>query len=180
MAGELTTARLVLRRWRDEDAEPMAAINRDAEVSRFLNRPTDERAVAAFHRVVTEHWDRHGYGFYAIESRAGDLRGRLIGFAGVAHPEFLPDLAERPEIGWRLARDAWGHGYATEAARAVRDEAFGPLGLEELIAIIHPENERSRRLATGLGMEVEQKVLNPVLGIDVEVWHAVSSAAARP
>lgn len=167
---DLITPRLRLRRWRPEDEAPMAAINRDPEVTRYLNRPVDAKAVGAFFGVIASHWDDHGFGFYAAESREPESRGRLLGFVGVAYPTFLPDLAERPELGWRLARSAWGRGLATEAAIAARDDAFGRLGLAELISIIHPENVRSQRLAAKLGMAVERPIRNPVLGRDVDVW----------
>ncbi len=150
----------------------MAAINRDPDVIRYLNRPVDEQAVRAFFGLLLDHWDRHGFGFYAVESRAGDTAGQFIGFVGVAYPMFLPGLAERPELGWRLARTAWGQGLATEAATAARDDAFDRLGLEELISSIHPENARSRRLAAKLGMSLEQQVYNPVLDRQVDVWHS--------
>jgi len=159
---ELITPLLRLRRWRGEDAEAMAAINRDPEVTRFLNRPVDDLAVQTFFGVVTDHWNEHGFGFYAIESEPGS-DGRFIGFVGVAYPTFLPDLARRPELGWRLASDTWGRGLATEAAAAARDDAFHRLALSELISIIHPENRRSRRLATKLGMTVQRQIDHPVL-----------------
>ncbi|MDQ1686850.1 MAG: hypothetical protein QOC82_3587, partial [Frankiaceae bacterium] len=163
---ELRTERLRLRRWRPEDAAPMAAINRDPDVTRYLNRPTDPPVVDAFHALALEHWAVHGYGWWAVELR----RGGFIGFAGVSHPVFLPAVADRPELGWRLARAAWGLGYATEAAAAARDDALGRLGLGELISIIHPENARSQSVARKLGMAVETHVRHPVLDIDVEIW----------
>lgn len=167
---EPITPRLRLRRWRGEDAEAMAAINRDPEVTRYLNRPVDEQAVEAFFGVVSDHWDRHGFGFYAVESREPESEGRFIGFVGVAYPTFLPEVAQRPELGWRLARDTWGRGLATEAATAARDDAFQRLALAELISIIHPENTRSRRLAGKLGMSLERQIDNPVLDRKVDVW----------
>ncbi len=178
----LITPRLRLRRWRGEDAEAMAAINRDPEVTRFLNRPVDEPAVEAFFGVVTDHWNEHGFGFYAVESRETGDGGRFIGFVGVAYPTFLSGLAQRPELGWRLASDIWGRGLASEAAAAARDDAFHRLALSELISIIHPENRRSQRLATKLGMTVERQIDNPVLDGQVNVWQVaqwVSEAAAR-
>ena len=167
---ELLTPRLRLRRWRAEDEPPMAAINRDPEVTRYLNRPVDEDAVRAFFGLVNDHWDQHGFGFYALESREPDHAGQFIGFVGVAHPAFLPELAKRPELGWRLARSVWGRGLATEAASVARDDAFDHLNLPELISIINPENARSRRLASKLGMTIERKVHNPVLDRDTDVW----------
>jgi RimJ/RimL family protein N-acetyltransferase len=111
--------------------------------------------------------------------RAVELLGgeeRFVGFAGFSHPTFIPAVADRPELGWRLARSAWGAGLATEAATAVLRDGFGRLGLSELIAVIHPENERSRRVATKLGMHRERQVHNPVLGREVDIWQTAPSA----
>lgn len=165
---ELMTARLRLRPWRPEDAEPMAAINRDPEVTRYLNRPVDEEAVEAFFGLVIEDWSAYGFGFWAIELRQPEPT--FIGFAGIAYPTFLAELADRPELGWRLTRTAWGHGYATEAATAARDDGLGRLELAELISIIHPRNLRSQRLASRLGMARERQVFNPVLNRQTDVW----------
>ncbi len=164
---ELMTERLRLRRWEPGDRGPMAAINRDAEVTRYLNRATDDSAVQEFHEKVLGHWAKHGFGFWAVQSLAG---GELIGFVGVAYPTFLEPVAHRPELGWRLARSAWGKGFATEAAAAARDDALGRLGLDALISIIHPGNARSQAVARKLGMSVESHVRHPLLGIDVETW----------
>jgi RimJ/RimL family protein N-acetyltransferase len=170
MRDELLTPRLRLRRWRPEDEAPMAAVNRDPEVARYLNRPVDDAAVAAFYADAAAHWDQHGFGFYALESREPGTGGAFVGFVGVAYPAFLPALAHRPELGWRLARRAWGRGLATEAARAALAEARDRLDHDELISIIRPDNERSRRLAHKLGMTIERQVHNPILGRDVDVW----------
>ena len=173
-AEVLLTERLRLRPWLARDEAPMAAINRDPEVTRYLNRPTDEAAVAAFFGDVAAHWDAYGYGFYAV-----DLLGaaeRFVGFAGFSHPTFIPAVADRPELGWRLARSAWGAGLATEAATAVLRDGFDRLGLSELIALIHPENERSRRVATKLGMRPERQVYNPLLGREVDIWQTTAGA----
>ena len=183
------TPRLRLRRWRAEDEAAMAAINADPAVTRYLNRPVDAAATAAFYAGVAEHWDEHGFGFWAVELREPELprpaaeagRGEgpaaFIGFAGVAHPTFLPELAARPELGWRLARRAWGRGLATEAATAARDQAFATLGLPELISIIHPDNARSRRVATKLGMTLSERVHVPALGREAGVWTLAAPAS---
>lgn len=170
LVGELRTPRLRLRTWTSDDAAAMAAINRDPDVTEYLNRPVDDDAVAAFYQLVTDHWERHGFGFYAVESTEADKAGAFLGFVGVAYPSFLPALAHRPELGWRLGRGAWGRGLATEAAQAVCALAFKRLDFDEVIAIIHPANLRSQRVATKLGMAIEQQVENPVLSMLVDVW----------
>jgi RimJ/RimL family protein N-acetyltransferase len=158
----------------------MADINRDPEVARHLNRPIDERSIAAFYTLVTDHWDEHGFGFWAIEARHAELAGELIGFVGVAYPTFLPELATHPEIGWRLARRAWGVGLATEGAVATRDHARYTLNLGALISIIHPDNARSQRVATKLEMTLARHVHNPMLDRQVEVWQTNARERTTP
>jgi RimJ/RimL family protein N-acetyltransferase len=158
----------------------MAQINRDPEVRRYLNRPVDEAAVAAFFGQIVGHWDEHGYGPWALECNEPGLKGRFLGFAGLAHvPPFLAAAGTAPELGWRLGRSAWGRGLATEAAVAARDDAFGRLALPEIISIIHPENDRSRRVAIKLGMQRRRAIENPVIGIDVDLWHLAAAGARR-
>jgi len=170
---ELLTERLRLRRWRPADAAPIAAINRDPEVARFLNNPA---AQEGFYERALDHWSTHGFGWWAVE-RLGDAR--FIGFVGVAYPTFLPEVADTPELGWRLASAAWGRGYATEAAIAARDDAFARLGLPSLISIIHPENARSQRVARKLGMSVGRRVHHAARGLDVDIWETGLRPAPR-
>jgi RimJ/RimL family protein N-acetyltransferase len=169
-ASQLRTPRLLLRQWRPGDDVVMGQINSDPEVTRYLNRPVGPTATSAFLQGAIAHWDTYGFGFWAVQSLAPEDAGALLGFIGIAHPTFLPELASRVEIGWRLARRAWGRGLATEGAVAARDYALRVVGLDELISIIHPENERSRRVATKLGMTMEQRVRHAGLDRDVDVW----------
>lgn len=138
------TERLVLRRFTPADAEAFAAVNADPEVTRFVGGPLDREASDAFLARTMAFWDERGYGRCAVEEA-----GTLLGFAGLGtHPIAGDDV----EIGWRLARHAWGRGLATEAARAVADLAFGPWGLSRLVAVMHPENAASLGVARNLGM----------------------------
>lgn len=144
----LHTARLVLRRWRDSDLAPWAALNADPEVREHLGDVlTRERSDASVRRFQAE-FDRRGYGWWAVEVRA---TGAFIGFAG------LDDVEEGMpfsgvEIGWRLARPAWGQGYATEAALTVLAHGFGTLGLPEVLAVTTATNLRSQAVMRRIGM----------------------------
>jgi RimJ/RimL family protein N-acetyltransferase len=170
MDGEpiLQTPRLSLRRWLPDDEAELAAIDADPEVTRYLNPPVTP--AARFIERCLEHWTQYGFGLCAVELREEPEAGRFIGFVGLSHPTFLAEVAHRPELGWRLGRDAWGRGLATEAAIAVRDDAFGRLDLAELISVIHPDNAASQRVATRVGMRVEGTVHHPGLALDVDVW----------
>jgi RimJ/RimL family protein N-acetyltransferase len=147
------TERLVLRRWTGEDREALAAINGDAEVMRWvgsgrvLGRGLSDELVVRFER----EWDERGFGLWAVSWRA-DPRGELLGFCGLTMPAFLPEVLPAAEVGWRLARRAWGRGVATEAARAALAFGFGERGLREIVAVVAPENARSLRVVEKLGM----------------------------
>lgn len=149
----VATERLILRRWCDEDAPALAAINADAEVMRYigsgrpLGRALSDELLARFER----EWEERGFGLWVVEEV--DAPGRLLGFCGLTVPMFLPEVLPAVEVGWRLARDAWGRGIATEAARAAVAYGFGELGMREIIAIVHPDNARSLRVCEKLGMQ---------------------------
>ncbi|MEV6209908.1 GNAT family N-acetyltransferase [Kitasatospora sp. NPDC051914] len=145
---ELRTERLLLRPWRESDLAPWAAMNADPEVrehlGELLTREQCEAGVAAF-RADTE---RRGYGWWAVEAAA---TGEFVGFAGLDDvDEDMPFTGV--EVGWRLARSAWGHGYATEAGRACLDFAFDTLRLPEVLAVTTAANHRSQAVMQRLGM----------------------------
>ena len=147
------TDRLLLRRWRATDREPFAAINADPEVMRFigtgavLGRGLSDDMVVRFER----EWEQRGFGLWAISER-DDPDERLLGFCGLTVPMFLPSVLPAVEVGWRLARGAWGKGYATEAARAAVAFGFAEGFAEEILSIVDPANERSLRVCAKLGM----------------------------
>lgn len=171
---ELRTKRLHLRPWRDSDLEPLLEINSHPDVYEFLSRIPDRAATAELIAAARQHWDEHRFGFFAVEPLIGPLAGELIGFCGVSHPAFVPAVADRTELGYRLARPAWGHGYATEAALACRDDAFYRVGLPELIALVDPANARSQRVAEKVGMTPGPPVRNPLTGTDLTIWALTS------
>lgn len=145
---ELTTERLLLRGWHDADLAPWAEMNADPQVREHLGdvltRAQSDASVARFRR----EYDERGFGWWAVEELAS---GRFIGFAGLDVVDAGLPVAG-VEIGWRLARAAWGRGYATEAARAVLAFAFENLGLAEVVAITTTGNLRSQAVMRRLGM----------------------------
>jgi len=141
----------VLREWTDEDLAPFALLNADPEVMRYFPaslRPEESDALA---RRIRADLDSRGWGLWAVEVLDGPSRG-FAGFAGLAAPRFEAPFTPAVEIGWRLARRFWGHGYATEAARAVLAVAFGRLALDEIVSFTTADNHRSRAVMTRLGM----------------------------
>ncbi|MEV6976050.1 GNAT family N-acetyltransferase [Kitasatospora sp. NPDC093806] len=147
----LYTDRLLLRRWRESDLEPWAVMNADPEVrehlGEVLTREQSDASVARFEAA----FDRRGYGWWAVEVRES---GEFVGFAGLDEvDEGLPFGGV--EIGWRLARPAWGRGYATEAARAVLAHGFEVLALPEILAVTTASNVRSQAVMRRLGMTTD-------------------------
>ncbi len=143
MVPTLTTERLTMRGWRSEDLGPYAEIATDAEVMRFVGGTLERREAWRQLAVFAGHWVLRGYGLWAVERE-----GALVGRVGLWRPEGWPGL----ELGWLLARPAWGHGYATEAARAAMRWAWSELDTDQLISIIAPQNDASLRVAERLGM----------------------------
>jgi RimJ/RimL family protein N-acetyltransferase len=145
---QLGTARLVLRPWRDDDLAAFAALNADPRVMEHFPAPLSRAESDAAAGRIRAAFDQHGHGLWAVE-----LPGvaPFIGFAGLGHPGF-PPLEHTVEIGWRLAAEHWGQGYATEAGRAALRAAFVHLGLAEIVSFTTPANRRSRRVMDRLGL----------------------------
>jgi RimJ/RimL family protein N-acetyltransferase len=146
---ELRTPRLRLRQWRDADYEPFAALNADPEVMRHIPAPASRQASDApadgQRRLIGER----GWGIWAVEISRD---GIFAGFVVLAEPRFEAHFTPAVEVGWRLARERWGRGYATEAARAALEFGFETLGLEEIVSFTTVASERSRRVMERLGM----------------------------
>jgi RimJ/RimL family protein N-acetyltransferase len=145
----LETDRLVLRGWRDDDLDAHAAMAADPEVERFLSGPLDRSQAWRSMALHAGHWALRGYGNWVVERKAD---GEVLGRVGLWNPEGWFGI----EVGWKLARHAWGNGYATEAARAAVEWGFANLPTDEIISVIDPGNERSIRVAERLGMQVRR------------------------
>ena len=165
----LETDRLILRMIRLEDFEAYAALSADPEIMKFLGGKTWDRLESwRYMCAIVGHWYIRGYGIWAVEEKA---TGRFIGRIGLHYPETWPGF----ELGWTLAREAQGKGYATEAAERCLEYAFVDLDRDHVISLINPLNTASIRVAERIGETVEGKtellgteVL--IYGIDRETW----------
>src|SRR5690606_38978744 len=117
----LRTDRLLLRRWRPEDREPFAALNSDPEVMECLPKLLTRAESDTLADRLDGEFDRRGHGRWAVEAPG---LAPFIGVVGLGSVDFPPHFAPCVEVGWRLAREHWGHGYATEAARAALAHGF--------------------------------------------------------
>jgi RimJ/RimL family protein N-acetyltransferase len=147
----INTERLIMRGWWDSDLAPWAAMNADPEVRQYVGPLLTFEQAAAWVLNFQDDLDRHGFGFWAVEVRAS---GEFIGFAGLnTVDDEMPVTGV--ELGWRLARPAWGHGYATEAALAVLQHGFNTMGLPEVVAVTMARNLRSQAVMQRIGMTTD-------------------------
>jgi ribosomal-protein-alanine N-acetyltransferase len=145
----IETERLVLRRWRVEDSEPFAALNADPVVMEYfvstLGRGESDHLIDRIEAGFADH----AFGLWALEVKANR---EFIGFTGLSVPSFEAAFTPAVEIGWRLARGAWGNGYATEAANAALREGFVEHRLPEVVSFTYEKNARSRAVMERLNM----------------------------
>ncbi len=179
LTSMITTERLILRQWRDQDREPYVAMMADPEVGYWLGgTQSREDALAAIdrrrHRIAES-----GFGTLAVERRAD---GAFLGCAGLARLAEDVPIAPGVEIGWRFARSAWGAGYASEAAAAILRDGHTRLELREIVAFTAESNARSRAVMERLGMRRDESrdFDHPALAPDHPLRrHVVYVASAR-
>jgi RimJ/RimL family protein N-acetyltransferase len=151
-APVLTTLRLRLRMLEAQDFEDYAAIHTDFEATRFTARTHLTRMDAWRHMAtLVGHWHLRGFGMWGVEELA---TGRIAGRVGFHEPEGWPGF----ELGWTIGREFWGKGYATEAARAALDHAFGAMNRDHVISLIDPENVKSIAVAERIGETLEGEI----------------------
>ena len=154
----IRTERLLMRRWRDADRRPFAAMNADPEVMRYFPAALDRAASDESVDRIEALFERQGFGLWALEDGA---TGRFLGFTGLnPMPAGVPG-AGGMEVGWRLARHAWHHGYATEAGTAALDVAFRGAGLTEVWSMTAVLNEPSQAVMRRLGMTLHALFQHP-------------------
>ena len=145
----LETDRLILRAWREADKAPFAALNADPEVMRYFPKPLSRAESDDLADRLAARMSENGWGWYAVEVKGG---AACIGMVGLNVPHYPIPGGPGVEVGWRLSRDSWGKGYATEAAAGCLDYGFGRLGLPEIVAFTALPNTPSRAVMERLGM----------------------------
>lgn len=149
----LTTRRLVLRPWAPADRDAFAALNADPEVMRHFPALLSRAESDALADRIARHFAVKGYGPWAVEVRGGPP---FIGFTGLGEVPFDAPFTPAVEVGWRLARAHWGHGFASEAAAAALTYGFDVLGLHQIVSFTVPANARSRRVMARIGMRHDE------------------------
>jgi RimJ/RimL family protein N-acetyltransferase len=144
MHVELETARLRLRRWREEDLDPLHDFYRDPSSARLFGDGVTRHDVWRRIAVFLGHWQLRGFGLWALEERTGAV---FVGYAGLWYPPAFADV----EVGWGIVARHRGKGYAQEAARRALSFGYGELGLARLVSYVRPDNTASMRVAERLG-----------------------------
>ncbi|WP_079504157.1 GNAT family N-acetyltransferase [Mesobacillus jeotgali] len=146
----LETSRLYLRDWSAADLEPFCNMNADEDVMKYFPRMLSHEETERFYQAILSEFEDYGYGLYAAEVKDSK---EFIGFIGFHRATFEADFTPCVEIGWRLKKEAWGKGYATEGAKACLDYGFHQLGFSEIFSFTAEINAPSINVMRKIGME---------------------------
>lgn len=181
--------RLGFRNWVDDDLTEFAELNADLDVMEYFPKALTEKETADFIYRLKKHYEKNGYNYFATEILETE---EFIGFIGLAYQEYKTDFTPAVDIGWRLKKNAWGKGYATEGAKKCLDFAFNDLNLGKIISTCPENNTRSENVMKKIGM-IKKGVFNhPKLKeypeyekciyyeIDKNVWQQLHSSSRLP
>jgi RimJ/RimL family protein N-acetyltransferase len=171
----IRTERLLLRQWTPGDREPFAALNADSAVMEHFPAPLDREQSDALADRIEAGIEQRGWGLWAVEAPDG-----FLGFTGLSVPSFEADFLPAVEVGWRLARAAWGKGYASEAASAALRYGLDELGLDEVISFTATTNHRSVAVMQRIGMVHAGEFDHPALSEGHRLRRHVLYRATRP
>lgn len=151
LMNKIETARLRLRPFAEGDLEALVALNSDREVMKHITggEPMPPEQSEARLKFYLSHWQQHGFGLFAVEYKGKD---EFAGFCGI---QYLDNTTE-VEIGYRLAKDYWGKGIATESAKACLKFGFGDVKLDRIVAVVRPDNLASQHVLEKIGLRYEK------------------------
>ncbi len=155
---EFTSERLGFRLWKKEDALPFSSMNHDPEVMRYFPKTLSEEESQGMIERITAHFEQYHYGLWAVELLE---TGEFIGFIGFNNPTFEADFTPCVEIGWRLDKHYWNHGYATEGAKRCLRYAYETLGLDEIYSFTAVVNEPSRHVMEKIDLQYKGEFMHP-------------------
>ena len=155
---EIETKRLLLRRWQDTDIDAFISMNADTTVMRFFPATLNVEETRAFYDSIQQEFSEYGYGLYAVEEKDS---GYFIGYIGFHWSRFDMDFCPCIEIGWRLGKQYWNKGYATEGAAACLKHGFDNLCFDEVVSFTSTENVPSQRVMQKIGMQFERCFEHP-------------------
>lgn len=152
------TQRLIFRDWKEEDLEGFRMMNKDTEVMEFFPKVLSADESEVFFGRIQDEFKESGYGLYAVETKHNH---EFIGYIGFHRATFDADFTPCIEIGWRLKRTAWGHGYATEGAKACLDYGARELNFDQVYSFTANINLRSQNVMTKIGMAKVKEFKHP-------------------
>lgn len=155
-----TSERLGFRNWRPEDLEEFARLNSDEQVMEHFPKTLNQQEVEKLIAKLSQHYAKNGFTYYAAEISETK---EFIGMIGLAYQEYTSPFTPAIDIGWRLKREAWGKGYATEGAKRCLNYAFDELGIEKIISVCTIDNIRSENVMKKIGMTKKGEFNHPGL-----------------
>jgi len=154
----LTTERLGLRNWQESDIEPFIAMCQDPEVMRYFPSIASEEETRALILRLQLHFETHSFTYFAVETL--DTK-EFLGFTGLAKQSWESEFTPCVDMGWRFKKEAWGKGYATEAAKGCLHAAFNTFNLKEVYAFATKGNTPSENVMKKLGMQYQGTFVHP-------------------
>ncbi|SEC75960.1 GNAT family N-acetyltransferase [Paenibacillus sp. GP183] len=154
----LETSRLQLRDWEETDLEPFSRLNADEKVMTYFPKTLSTEETNVFYKSIVSEFKECGFGLYAVEVKESKV---FIGFIGFHRATFEADFTPCIEIGWRLKKEAWGKGYATEGAEACLQYGFNKLGFIDVYSFTADVNNPSKNVMIKIGMSFVKTFNHP-------------------
>jgi len=164
----LKTNRLGLRNWQESDSEPFIKMCQDPAVMRYFPKVLSEKETKDLVNRLKNHFTTHGFTYFAVEKLDSN---EFLGFTGLAQQTWESEFTPCVDLGWRLKKEAWGKGYATEAAKACLDAAFTRFKLNEVYAFAAKGNKASENVMKKLGMQFQGTFIHPKIANDPRFPH---------